>query len=123
MRRVQWRCLEIPPNSAYPLHAHPGIEVYLVVRGVLHESRMVGPPVLRADQFEDADTVAQALDFRNSSYGRSFERRSLSEGDFNVNEIGSVHQVFTDAEGCILLVLGAGANVTIEEEQWPTDGT
>ena len=34
-RALQWRLLEIPPNSAYPLHIHPGIEVYLVVRGVL----------------------------------------------------------------------------------------
>ena len=43
----------------------------------------------------------------------------LEEGGFNVNEIGSVHQVFTEDEGCILLVLGAGANVTIEPEQYP----
>lgn len=34
-RALQWRVLEIPPQSAYPLHIHPGIEVYLVVRGVL----------------------------------------------------------------------------------------
>jgi|EP01046_Picozoa_sp_COSAG06_P008568 hypothetical protein len=34
-RALQWRLLEIPPRSAYPLHIHPGIEVYLVVRGVL----------------------------------------------------------------------------------------
>ena len=34
-RALQWRLLEIPPHSAYPLHIHPGIEVYLVVRGVL----------------------------------------------------------------------------------------
>ena len=46
----------------------------------------------------------------------------LQEGGFNVNEIGSVHQVFTQAEGCILLVLGAGANVTIEPEQYPVTG-
>ena len=34
-RALQWRLLEIPPHSAYPLHIHPGVEVYLVVRGVL----------------------------------------------------------------------------------------
>jgi dienelactone hydrolase len=34
-----------------------------------------------------------------------------------------VHQVYTGAEGCILLVLGAGANVTIERERWPTEET
>ena len=41
-------------------------------------------------------------------------------GGFNVNEIGSVHQVYTEQEGAILMVLGAGANVTIEPEQWPS---
>ena len=35
-------------------------------------------------------------------------------------EIGSVHQVYTEEEGAILMVLGAGANVTIEPEQWPS---
>ena len=49
-------------------------------------------------------------------------QKTLQEGGFNVNEIGSVHQVFTRAEGCVLLVLGAGANVTIEPEQYPEVG-
>ena len=49
-------------------------------------------------------------------------QKTLQEGGFNVNEIGSVHQVFTQAEGCVLLVLGAGANVTIEPEHYPEMG-
>ena len=49
-------------------------------------------------------------------------QKTLQEGGFNVNEIGSVHQVFTQAEGCVLLVLGAGANVTIEPEHYPEVG-
>ena len=30
-----------------------------------------------------------------------------------------MHQVYTQAEGCVLLVLGAGANVTIEPDKYP----
>ena len=119
-RPLQWRVLEIPPNSAYPLHIHPGVEVYLCVRGVLHESRMRGEPLLRGAQFDDAALVASTLDFSSPDFDRSFEHRRLEEGGFNVNEIGSVHQVYTEQEGAILMVLGAGANVTIEPEQWPS---
>lgn len=83
--------LEIPPDSAYPVHIHPGIEVYLVVRGVLHEWRMVGQPLLRATEFDDAARVARSLDLRQSPGAeREFEPRLLKEGDFAVNEVGSV---------------------------------
>ena len=121
-RQLQWRLLEIPPHSVYPLHTHPTIEVYLVVRGVLHESRMAGPPLLTPDQFADDAVVAETLDFasQGDDFALVFERGRVIEGGFAVNEIGSVHQVFTEAEGCVLLVLGAGANKIIEPERWPT---
>ena len=83
---------------------------------------MAAPPLLSPDQFDDEALVARTLDFaaEGDRFALPFEPRRLEEGGFNVNEIGSVHQVFTEDEGCILLVLGAGANVTIEPAHWPT---
>ena len=85
-RALQWRVLEIPPGSAYPLHAHPGVEVYLVVRGVVHEWRMVGVPLLRATDFDDASTVARVLDLSRQLPGseRKFEARTMQEGDLTL---------------------------------------
>lgn len=39
-RQHGWVFLSIPPHVAYPLHAHPGLEMVYIVSGRLHEIRL-----------------------------------------------------------------------------------
>lgn len=39
-RQHGWVFLSIPPGVAYPLHAHPGLEMVYIVSGRLHEIRL-----------------------------------------------------------------------------------
>lgn len=42
-RQHGWVFLSIPPGVAYPLHAHPGLEMVYIVSGRLHEIRLQEP--------------------------------------------------------------------------------
>lgn len=40
-RSLRWDVMYIPANMSFPLHAHPNIELVLVLQGAIHEYRMM----------------------------------------------------------------------------------
>lgn len=117
-RSLEWRVIEIAPHTAFPPHTHVALEFYYIGAGTLYETRMRGSPRSRefpsVEEVEAGTKVCMPPDL--SGLGPSqFRENRLSAGDWNYNEIGSVHQTFTREEHCMLLVLGCGHIVPVEE--------
>lgn len=116
-RQLQWSVMDIPPALQFKLHAHPNIELVYCAKGALHEIRMSGEPFCR--KF-DADKEVKGPDL--TLLDRSWYFDTLRQGEWLVNEVGSIHKSFTatNGDGCILLVLWGGAHADILETQEPT---
>jgi len=114
---LRWDVLTIPPNTKFPLHAHPNVELVRCVRGVLHEVRM-NCTVLEND-FDDPLLNLRKLDtgdFTVNDSKRQWTCRSIREGDWMVNPTGSVHKSFTGPEGCELVCLWSGRHADFKQE-------
>ena len=115
---LEWRVLIIPPNHLFAAHSHAGLEFYYILEGTLHERKLIGEPIERClwanGKFVDAPDYAGHLDGKCQ-----FVERSFSEGDCNVNEVGSLHQPYTKEDGCVLLVLGCGKVLPIPPKRLP----
>lgn len=106
---LQWSFRLCGPNARLKLHAHKGLELVYCLRGALHEVRLQGEPVASEQDF--IDTVS--MSFAN----RKWKFQTLQQGQWMINEIGSVHQSFTASSGtgCCLLVLSAGSHWNVPE--------
>lgn len=105
-RQLRWALMELPPHRTFKLHVHPVLEVIHIIRGQLHERRMMGPPLdLSAD---DGKAVAEMPPVDLSGEERAFVDGVFPEDCINVNEMGSVHQSWTEGEGCLLLCIWTG---------------
>ncbi|KAJ1458416.1 hypothetical protein M885DRAFT_512828 [Pelagophyceae sp. CCMP2097] len=100
-RPVRWSWMTIAPNTAFPIHAHPNVEIIYVAQGTIHEDRLSGapPPNLNLAARTEAD----------------FDRRASRKGETLANEVGSVHRSFTLEDGCSLFVLWGGCHQAVDE--------
>lgn len=114
-RQHGWVFLSIPPGVSYPLHAHPGLEMVYVVSGRLHEIRL-------HDKLEYSAVVGQ-LGPDVSSPELVWTQGSFPAGSWIINEVGSIHQSFTDDDPCVLLALWPKGYVFFEQPHMPPAGT
>lgn len=123
-RKLQWSMMQCGPGKQFQLHAHPNFEICYCLRGALHEIRMNGQPLTKtfeADTKSD-DTSSNVLKGPDlSSLGRSWNFATLREGEFLINEVGSIHKSFTatNGEGCQLLLLWGGSHADITSDKEP----
>ena len=110
--------MRIAPNTAFKLHAHPNIEVIYCLKGCIREYRLVGSPLIIAEdrQVLDSDDLVTLNNGRRFEYraccSNSYILKCEDKGDkcqimgpFLFNETGSMHLSFTDDEGCLMLVI------------------
>ena len=106
----------------FNLHAHPNLELVYCARGELHEVRMDGPPV--PNQYEPHPTQKERVKGPNLSYmRRPWKFGTLREGNWLVNEAGSIHKSFTatSGKGCLLVTLWSGSHANILEGEEPVE--
>lgn len=110
--------LGIPPRTSFFVHQHPGIELVYLVKGSMHEVRLEEP----AHIDRSCTTPHAPYDLRDPSY--RFQRREFRAGQggrWLANEVGSVHQTFTEDEECLMIALWPGRYVIFRDEQLPRD--
>lgn len=115
-RRPEFVALHIPPRTAFFVHQHPGIELIFLVRGSLWEIRLENPAHLQ----RECQEPAAPYDLKNPQY--QFGKREFKagvEGQWLANEMGSIHQTFTEDEECLLIAVWLGSYVIFSEDQLP----
>ncbi|CAB9521904.1 expressed unknown protein [Seminavis robusta] len=127
-RQLQWSFMDCGPACQFKLHAHPNMEIIFCVKGELHEIRMDGKPITK--EFESEETSSPDSDIHSnqrlkgpdlSLLGRPWKFQTLKEGNFLVNEVGSIHKSFaaTNGEGVLLLVVWGGSHADVSPDQEP----
>jgi len=116
-RQLQWTVMNCAPATQFKLHAHPNIELIYCARGALHEIRMNGEPYSK-----DFGPVGEVQGPNLTTLERSWQFATLNQGEWLVNQVGSIHKSFTatNGDGCVLLVLWGGSHADVKLEQYPT---
>jgi hypothetical protein len=118
-RVLQWDIMFFGAGTQFNMHAHPNLELVYCAQGALHQIRMEGEPW---DQgYEPRPDDPSKLKGPNlTQLNRPWHFGSLRQGEWLVNEAGSIHKSFTatSGDGCLLLTLWSRlhANVVTEEE-------
>ena len=123
-RRMQWSFLDCGPACQFQLHAHPNLEVIYCVSGELHEIRLEGPPPTKTFQKVTTDDNNDGTKLKGpdlSQLARPWKFYTLRQGDFLVNEVGSIHKSFsaTNGNGCQLLVCWGGSHADVTHDMEP----
>lgn len=119
-RKLKWSFMDCEAGCQFNLHAHPNIELVYCCKGELFEVRMDGAPVDR--NYQKVEGTSDKLAGPDMIYcSRPWHFATLSEGQWLVNEVGSVHKSFTSTSGngCVLLVLWGGSHADIPMGQEP----
>merc|ERR1711990_1373155 len=96
--------LRIPPRTSFFVHAHPGIELVYLLRGSMHEIRLESPA-----HIDRACTSPYApYTLCDPSYRFSRGEFHAQGGRWIANEVGSVHQSFTEEEECLMIAIWPG---------------
>jgi hypothetical protein len=84
---------------------------------------MEGAPPVAAKDLRPHPTIAGRLQGPNLSLlSRAWKFGSLQEGEWLVNEAGSIHKSFTaQAQGCVLVALWGGAHADVPAGGEPRD--
>jgi hypothetical protein len=116
-KQLKWSFLLCGNACQFKLHAHANIELIYCAKGALHEIRMDGAPVEL-----EVSTQVQGKCPSLLSLQRKWSFATLHQGEWLVNEVGSVHKSFTatNGEGCVLLVLWSGSHWNVAEGEEPT---
>jgi hypothetical protein len=122
-RVMQWTVLECPRGLQFPVHSHPNFELVYNLRGDLHEVRMEGEPVPVDSSSDKNGDVVVAKGPNLTHLRRAWRFGTVREGEWLVNEVGSVHKTFTssrqDTGGCLLLVVWGGSNANVDPNEEP----
>lgn len=114
-RQLQWTVMDCARATQFKLHAHPNLELIYCARGALHEIRMSGEPLTR-----DFGPTGQVQGPNLTQLDRPWNFATLNEGQWLVNEVGSIHKSFTATnQACTLLVLWGGSHADVSPEQHP----
>lgn len=116
-RQLQWTVMECAPATQFKLHAHPNLELIYCARGALHGIRMSGAPFTR-----DFAATREVTGPNLTQLDRSWYFETVNQGEWLVNEVGSLHKSFTatNGQGCVLLVLWGGSHADVKLDQQPT---
>ena len=119
-RPLQWTAMTCAPGCQFPLHLHPNIELVYCIKGALHEVRMKGPPMTHDWEIVRRSSDQQGEKLQGPSLldsERSFSFETLQQGQWLVNEVGSIHKSFTasSGKGATLMVLWGGRHADIAE--------
>jgi len=119
-RTLQWAVMDVAAGCQFHLHAHPNLELVYCAAGALHEIRMEGDPLTKDYQVR-ADNPAKLKGPNLTQLSRPWYFDSLQEGEWLVNEAGSIHKSFTatSGDGCLLLVLWGGSHADVLEQEEP----
>jgi hypothetical protein len=119
-RDLQWAIMDCAAGTQFHLHAHPNLEVAHCVRGTLHEVRVQGDPYDKGYQPHPQDP-SKLKGPNLTQLHRPWYFCSLRQGEWLVNEAGSIHKSFTatSGDGCLLLVLWSGSHADILSEEEP----
>ena len=82
---MRWDVMSLPPSKTFSLHAHPNLELVLVVRGRIHEVRRAGSVGLGT--LRSAHPVGPDMTDDNVEWSTLTTKR----GEWLVNPAGSVH--------------------------------
>ena len=116
-RPLQWTLMNCSPGCQFCLHAHPNIELVYCIEGALHEIRMEGLPFTRTFDTSSSSTEEVLVGPSVTQIQRPWKFGTLQQGEWLVNEVGSIHKSFTASNcGCKLLVLWGGSHANIAEE-------
>lgn len=123
-RQLEWALMDCAPGCQFQLHAHPNIELVYCVQGELHEVRL--------DDSEDGvlTTVFETTGNMTKNHNpgvigpslvgclRPWRFGTLSQGQWLVNRVGTIHKSFTatKGDGCVLLALWGGSHADIPRE-------
>lgn len=107
--------LAIPPRTAFFVHQHPGIELVYLIRGSMQEIRLEQPAHI------DRQCKEQYAPYDLCDPSYRFARREFraNGGRWIANEVGSVHQTFTEDEACLMIAVWPGRYVIFKPEQLP----
>lgn len=116
-KQLKWSFLLCGSACQFKLHAHANIELIYCAKGALHEVRMDGSPI-EIECSSQLDGSCPSL----LSLQRKWSFNTLHQGEWLVNEVGSIHKSFTatSGEGCVLLVLWSGSHWNVTEGDEPT---
>ena len=123
-RQLEWALMDCAPGCQFQLHAHPNLELVYCLRGELHEVRLVeeeGVDLSRDFKMTEEETKNQNPQVIGPSLlgcSRPWRFGTLSQGQWLVNRVGTIHKSFTatNGDGCILLALWGGAHANIWQE-------
>eukprot|EP00913_Durusdinium_trenchii_P023658 g22225.t3 len=113
---LEWQRTEIPPRTAFFVHQHPGIELVFLLKGSIWEIRLEEPAQIQRNCVEPM----APYDLKDPAY--RFAKREFKagvEGRWFANEMGSIHQTFTQDEECLMIALWPGRYVMFSEDQLP----
>mmetsp|Transcript_19214 Transcript_19214/g.32921 ORF Transcript_19214/g.32921 Transcript_19214/m.32921 type:complete len:326 (-) Transcript_19214:1441-2418(-) len=120
-RSLKWSFMKCDPGCQFRLHAHPNVELVYCALGALHEVRMSGPPIPRHMYGSEGKGKVRGPNIQQLDLPWSFG--TLYEGEWLVNEPGSIHKSFTatNGQGCLLMILWGGFHADIPQENEPKD--
>lgn len=113
---LEWAIMDLPPHRTFNLHAHPTLEVVHIIKGSLYERRMQGSPLSLGHAEKVTDLKSPDLSTLHPP--PSFTDAIFPEGSINVNERGSIHQSWTEEEGCFLLCIWGGQHLNIPQDRF-----
>ena len=96
----------LPPKKCFKIHAHPNIEFECTLLGALCEFRWLFKQSADEIHASNKDNIKGPTIPENSP----FEYRKIRQGQCMLNEKGSVHQSFSEDDGCVILVLWSGCH-------------
>eukprot|EP00457_Paulinella_chromatophora_P015700 gb/GEZN01016362.1/.p1 GENE.gb/GEZN01016362.1/~~gb/GEZN01016362.1/.p1 ORF type:complete len:261 (-),score=20.21 gb/GEZN01016362.1/:34-816(-) len=121
-RPLLMQLMVLPPNTWFKMHAHPNIEMMFLLAGKMSELRATHTADGKALALDPADP---SKTIRGPALPAStvLQLRTYCQGSYLANEVGSIHQSFTNPAGGVLLVLWSGchANITAEDCRACTD--
>ena len=126
-RPLRYDIMKIRPNNAFPLHAHPNIEIVYVIYGSMHEYRYEGE-ALKTDY---VDCIGPNMTTMNTTTSKFIHRvtRAATEdstqsdnNSFLVNELGSIHMSYTEDDGAVILAIWSGRHANVPVSEYPVEG-
>ena len=127
-RPLRYDIMKIRPNNAFPLHAHPNIEIVYVIYGSMHEYRYEGG-ALTTNYTDCIGPNMITMNTKTSKFIHRVTRAATTEDSslsdhysFLVNELGSIHMSYTEDDGAVILAIWSGRHANVPLSEYPVEG-
>lgn len=111
-RPLKLQVMILPPGMYCRIHAHPNIEFELTLHGTLQEFRWLWRVTPSSDD-DGGVLTGDSPSGPEIAKQSPFVHNRVKKGQCMLNETGSVHQSFTEDDGCVILVLWSGCHANI----------